>query len=101
MNEKNNQADKKPSVRNCTEELLGELFKNVSMGKESLLNVMPKVKNDELRAELTEQLDRYSDFCRQIKDMLDDLLFEVREYFENADPRQTLSPTRADTMIKN
>ena len=70
MNEKNNQADKKPSVRNCTEELLGELFKNVSMGKESLLNVMPKVKNDELRAELTEQLDRYSDFCRQIKDML-------------------------------
>ena len=46
--------------------------------------------------ELWERLGR-----RQIKDMLDDLLFEVREYFENADPRQTLSPTRADTMIKN
>ena len=33
------------AARNCTAELLDELHRNVSMGSESITDIMPKVKN--------------------------------------------------------
>ncbi len=49
-------------VRNCTEELLGELYKNINMGADALRDVIPKVKGSDLSCELTSQLDSYCAF---------------------------------------
>ena len=57
-------------VRNCTEELLSELYKNINMGMESLRDIIPKVKSSELSCELTKQLDSYSDFSDKTAKLL-------------------------------
>ena len=71
MNERTEKsAGSKPETRNCTEELLEELHKNVTMGKQSLTDIMPKVKNAELSSELTCQFNEYDKFCDSITEML-------------------------------
>lgn len=72
-------TEKKAVPRNCTEELLEELYKNVGMGTDSLLNVIPKVKNTELSAELTSQLDKYGGYSEQIGNMLEQCGGEAKE----------------------
>lgn len=63
-------SNEKARMRNCNEELLGELYKNVDMGKQALLNVIPKVKNADLSAELTSQLSKYGGFSEEITALL-------------------------------
>ena len=55
-----------PQARNCTQEVLDQLYKNVKMGEESVTDVLPKVKNAELSSELTSQLNEYAKFSKQI-----------------------------------
>ena len=59
------------STKNSTEEMLEELIKNLSMGKQSLMNILPKTKSTALKDELTEQLDDYGKFCDEAKALLD------------------------------
>ncbi len=68
MSEKNTQKSQK---RSCTEEMLEELIKNLEMGKQSINNIIPKVKDTKLTDELTGQLENYAKFCDQAKSMLD------------------------------
>ena len=69
MNEKNSEKGK-VKHRNCTKELLEELYKSVNMGSEYLTGVIAKVKSTELSAELTSQLSTYGDFSSKIESEL-------------------------------
>ena len=64
----NQTETKKP----CTEEFLEELYKNIKMGSDSIINLMPKVSGGELRDEMTAELNRYEEFAKRIADMLYD-----------------------------
>lgn len=61
------------SNKNCTEQMLEELIKNLAMGKQALMNIIPKAKSDKLRDELTSQLDGYGKYCEEAKTMLDSI----------------------------
>lgn len=50
------------NTKSCTATVLNELYKNVDMSKESLLDVLPKIKNAEFSEEITSQLEEYSRF---------------------------------------
>lgn len=63
-------SKKSVDIRNCTEELLEELIKNLEMGKQSLTNVISKVKDTKLTDELTKQLDCYSQYSEKAMTML-------------------------------
>ena len=52
--------------KSSTQEFLGELYKNVKMGSDSIVNIMPKVTGKELRQELTAELNRYEEFAKEI-----------------------------------
>ena len=69
MNEKM-QKNEKPDARNCTEELLEALHKNLTMGKESITDIMPKVKNADLSAELTCQYNEYDKLCDSVTELM-------------------------------
>ncbi|MBQ8331232.1 MAG: hypothetical protein IJX94_01865 [Clostridia bacterium] len=56
--------------KSCSEQFLSELYKNVKMGADSLINLMPKVQDGALREEMTAELNRYEEFAKKIGDML-------------------------------
>ena len=56
--------------RNCTAELLEGLYKNVNAQTESLTQMIAKVKNSDLSAELTSQLGSYEEFSSKIESEL-------------------------------
>lgn len=51
----------------ATLSLLEAMYKNVRMGADSILDIMPKVANEELRTELTSELERYGEFSKEIE----------------------------------
>ena len=55
-----------------TKIFLGDLYKNIKMGADSIVNIMDKVDNGDLRQELTAQLNRYEEFAKEIGDMIRD-----------------------------
>ena len=52
--------------KTATQEFLGELYKNMKMGSDSIVNILPKVESKELRRELTAELNRYEEFSKEI-----------------------------------
>ena len=50
---------------------LQKIYSNVKMGSESIINLMPKVKDDELRAYMTAQLEQYEKYASDVKGRLD------------------------------
>ena len=50
---------------------LQKIYSNVKMGSESIINLMPKVKDDDMRAYMTRQLERYEGYAADIKGRLD------------------------------
>ena len=58
--------------KTATKEFLGDLYKNIKMGADSIVNIMPKVEDDALRQELTAQLNRYEEFAKEIGGMIYD-----------------------------
>ena len=52
--------------KNHTKVFLGDLYKNMKMGADSIINIMPKVEDGGLRQELTAQLNRYEEFAKEI-----------------------------------
>ncbi len=53
-----------------TSAVLEVLHKNVTMGKESLLDVMPKVRDEKLKDELTCQISEYEKYTDEITELL-------------------------------
>lgn len=52
--------------KSATQEFLCELYKNVKMGSDAIVNILPKVEGKELRQELTAELNRYEEFAKEI-----------------------------------
>lgn len=52
--------------------LLDKMYKNVKMGSDSIINLMPKVTDEKMRQEFTAQLDKYNYFAKKIGTMLND-----------------------------
>ena len=57
-------------INNETTELLDRMYKNVKMGSDSIINLMPKVKDEALRTEMTKELSRLEGFSSEIGKML-------------------------------
>ncbi len=53
-----------------TKELLSDLYKNMKMGAQSIIDLMPKVKDKSLRAEMTAELNRYEEISGDIANQL-------------------------------
>ncbi len=62
-----------------TAEFLCKLYKNVKMGSESLISLMPKVKDQKLRTDMSVQLGHYEKFATSISKALFDLGREPKE----------------------
>ena len=59
-------------IKNETADFLDRMYKNVKMGSESILTLMPKVKNDGLRSEMTKELSTLESYSSKITVMLHD-----------------------------
>ena len=57
-------------TKNSTAELLDSMYKNVKMGSDSIINLMPKVGDESLRTEMTNELKHLEDYSSKIGDML-------------------------------
>ena len=53
-----------------TKSFLDALYKNVKMGADSIIDLMPKVKDDNMRAEMTAELEHYEGFAKEIRALL-------------------------------
>ena len=58
------------ATKNNYKTLLDEMYKNVKMGADSIVNVMSSVEDKALREELTAQLERYGEYAHKIEDIL-------------------------------
>ncbi|MBQ8849147.1 MAG: hypothetical protein IJ011_02295 [Clostridia bacterium] len=54
----------------ATAELLSELYKNMKMGADSIVNISSKVTEGELRDELTRELDTYEEFAKKTSKLI-------------------------------
>ena len=53
-------------------EMLDKMYKNVKMGSDSMVSILPKVKDEALKNELTSQLDKYEYYSKQVAGMIYD-----------------------------
>lgn len=63
----------------ATKKLLDALYKNVKMGADSILDLMPKVGDEDMRSELTSELEKYDSFATEIKNMLLEIGEEAKD----------------------
>ena len=57
----------------CTADVLSKLYKYVKMGSDSIINLLPKVEEGELKTKLTKQLGGYEADAMELKKMLEEL----------------------------
>ena len=55
-----------------TKSFLDQLYKNVKMGADSIIDLMPKVRDQGLREEMTAELEHYEGFAKEIRAILFD-----------------------------
>ncbi len=67
------------NTKAVTKKFLDSLYKNVKMGADSIIDLMPKVTNEKMRAELTTQLEHYEGFAKDIRSLLFELGEEPKE----------------------
>ena len=58
------------TVKNSTVELLSKLHKNTSMGKDATLDLLEKVRDPQLKSDMTHQLNGYEGFLTKINEHL-------------------------------
>lgn len=63
----------------ATKSFLDELYKNIKMGADSIIDLMPKVSDRRLREEMTSELEHYEGFAGKIRSLLFDIDEEPRE----------------------
>ena len=51
-------------------ELLQDIYSNVKMGSDSIINLLPKIKNDNMKTFMTSQLDQYDKYAQEAKNQL-------------------------------
>ena len=54
----------------ATLSLLEAMYKNVRMGSDSIMDIMPKVSDENMRTELTNELERYEEFSKEIENII-------------------------------
>lgn len=59
--------------------MLDRMYKNVKMGSDSMVNIMSRVKDGDLRQELTAQLDKYEGYGKQVSKMIYDIGGQPKE----------------------
>ena len=57
----------------ATDQLLTELYKNMKMGADGIINVTPKVKGGPFRDELLRELDTYEKYSKKISKLILDM----------------------------
>ncbi len=58
------------SSKEITKSFLDQLYKNVKIGADSIIDLLPKVKDEDIRAELTAELEQYEKFAKEVTDIL-------------------------------
>ena len=53
-------------------QMLDKMYKNVKMGSDSMVNILSKVKDESLKGELTNQLDKYEGYSKKVAQMIYD-----------------------------
>ncbi len=56
-----------------TKSFLDSLYKNVKMGADSIIDLMPKVTDEAMRVELTRELEAYEKYAKEVRDILFDI----------------------------
>ena len=51
-------------------ELLQDIYSNVKMGSDSIINLLPKIKDDNMKTFMTSQLDQYEKFAQTARKQL-------------------------------
>ena len=64
---------------NPGEKLLCEIYKNANMGEDSLCSLIGKVKDENLRRDITCQLDTYAGYAQTAKNKLADMNVKAKE----------------------
>ena len=59
-------------TKSATESLLGELYKEMKMGADSLTDILSRAKDGDFRTEITRQIEEYSKFSKTAHDRLCD-----------------------------
>ena len=67
------------SNKNKECDLLQDIYSNVKMGSESIINLLPKIKNDDLKTMMTAQLNQYEKYAKNIKERLVNQGIEPKE----------------------
>ena len=62
-----------------TAELAGLIYKDMKMGADSIINLLPKVDDEKIKTRMTEQLDGYEKFAKQAREVLDAEGVEAQE----------------------
>lgn len=62
-----------------TGELAGLIYKNMKMGADSIINLLPKSDDDSIKSHMTQVLDGYEGFAARAKSTLDEQGIEPRE----------------------
>ena len=71
-------------------QMLDKMYKNVKMGSDSMVNILSKVKDSGLKQELTNQLDQYEKYSKQVAGMI---------YDEGGTPKEENILTKAGSKI--
>ena len=58
------------TTRNKNAELLQDIYSNVKMGSDSIINLLPKIKDDNMKTLMTNQLNQYEKFAQNVKNQL-------------------------------
>ena len=53
--------------RNRDAELLQDIYSNVKMGSDSIINLLPKVKDDKMKSMMTSQLNQYEKYAQKAR----------------------------------
>ncbi len=61
------------------EDFLGEIYKNTKMGADSIINLLPKVKDDGMRSAMTMQLDGYERYAARAAAALEERGAEAKK----------------------
>ena len=57
-------------IMDKNEVLLQEIYKNTTMGGDSIVNLMDKVSDEEMRSEMTNELERYREYSNRAASLL-------------------------------
>ncbi len=75
----NQQMGNTNSQNNVTVELLSEMYRNVTMGSETLSMVVPKIHGSEMLTNVTGQMEKYGEFTTRTGEMLSRMEVTPRE----------------------